>query len=194
MMNKFDIVRQSRKKFDSRGKSLNGEIMPKKLPSRLKDKKFADMVQIDPTIPKYKCPIIVSGPDDYYDEEIIAGELSSYIDFYWSNGYKNKDICIVTSGRPGAEIVAEKVAKDFGINIVRIIPEYKKLGRRIAGKVCQYQMCKYVFASIKNKKMGFMLIFWDGRSQRLRHFIDVGNEFKLNKRIINVKRASTYFS
>lgn len=151
--------------------------------------KYAEYINIDKKIKKYPCPIIVVGPDNFWEEDYIASEISSLIDFYWSHGFSYKDMCVISSGRKGAEIVAEKVAKDFGINVVRFDPNYDKLGRKIGTKINHIKMCKYCFKAAKNKKLGQVVVFYDGLSARLQHMIEAARMSKLNVRIVQVRRS-----
>lgn len=164
--------------------------MIKKKTVDLSGKDYSDLVVIDKGLKKYKCPIVIAGPDNFYEDEYIAAELSSLIDYFWSQRYGLKDMCIVSSGRKGTELVAEKLAQDFGIDVMRFDPDYEKLGRKMAGKVNHYKMCKYAFDAMKNRKTGWLLVFFDGKSERLLHMIETARKYKLNVRQVAVMKRT----
>ena len=93
--------------------------------------------------------IAIVGGRNFNDYELLEKTLNEYIE---NKTFLN---AIVSGGADGADILAEKYAKELGVDMIVFRPDYKKFGR--------FAALQRNTEIIKNSDVVFA--FWDGKSR-----------------------------
>lgn len=93
--------------------------------------------------------IAIVGGRDFNDYELLKNTLNKYIE------NKNFVVSIVSGGASGADTLADKYAKDLGVEIIVFRPDFKKFGRLAA-----LQRNTEII-----EKSDIVFAFWDGKSR-----------------------------
>lgn len=99
--------------------------------------------------------LIVAGSRDFQDYDILCRELDLICNRYGIHE-------IVSGGARGADTLGEAYATKQKIKIVQFIPDWKLLGRDVAGIIRNEQMGDYA---------DMLVAFWNGHSAGTRHMI-----------------------
>lgn len=93
--------------------------------------------------------IAIVGGRDFNDYELLKNTFNKYIE------NKNFMVSIVSGGAAGADILADKYAKDLGVEIIVFRPDFKKFGRLAALQINTEII----------EKSDIVFAFWDGKSR-----------------------------
>ena len=105
--------------------------------------------------------IAIVGSRNFHDYEKVKDFINR-----WKDYYKVTIDCIVSGGAKGADSLGEKYAHEFGINVVKFLPDWNKYGKS-AGFIRNVDIinnCDVCFA------------FWDGKSSGTKHDLDLCKE------------------
>lgn len=115
---------------------------------------------------------LVVGSRSFEDYHMLADKL----DLYLKNQRK---VVIVSGGARGADALAERYAKERGLQCIIFPADWSRLGKR-AGYIRNKEMHEFVS---KMKKRG-CVAFWNGISKGTRHSIELSGEYKTPVKIV----------
>ncbi len=124
--------------------------------------------------------VIIAGSRDFNDYKLLKKTCMEII----CKKTALPDLTIIVSGGArGADKLGEQFANDIGLEIVRFIPNWDSLGKRV-GYVRNEEMAKF---AVEQGNDGMLIAFWDGASRGTKHMIDLAHKHGLEVHVVNFK-------
>lgn len=120
--------------------------------------------------------LLVAGTRTFYDYDLLSKEIKRLTARYGDN------ICIVSGGARGADTLAERYAKDNGLEFVEFKAEWDKYGKS-AGFIRNEKMHQFI-SGFKNRGC---VLFWDGKSKGTKYNIELSRKYNNQLRIVKYK-------
>lgn len=117
--------------------------------------------------------LLVAGTRTFDDYELLSKKIQQLTIRYGNN------ICIVSGGAKGADTLAERYAKEHGLEFVKFTAKWNEYGKK-AGFIRNEEMHDYIS---KYEHRGCVL-FWDGKSKGTKHNIGLSKIYKNQLRIV----------
>lgn len=119
---------------------------------------------IDQLLDEYRSEtrIIVSGGRDFADYDYLKEKMNGVIE-----NINHSRITIISGGAKGADSIAEKYAREKGIEFKRFNARWDLFGKR-AGYIRNIEMLDYAGLSDGDS---ILVAFWDGKSNGTKHMI-----------------------
>lgn len=118
---------------------------------------------------------IVAGTRIFYDYEMLARELLSFID---DIADEMDSLEFVSGTAKGADTLGEQFAHTYGYQVKRFPAKWHQYGK-IAGPIRNRQMAEYA-----SKETGILFVFWDGCSRGTKNMIELAEQYGLEIHVI----------
>lgn len=131
--------------------------------------------------------IIIAGSRNFNDYILLNDEVNNIISRIKDkdNKFENYKIEIISGAARGADILGEKYANSSKFDVIKFIPDWKKLGKK-AGYIRNSEMAKY---AVEDGNYGVLIAFWDGKSKGTKHMIDLAKANGLEVHIVRFDNA-----
>ncbi len=121
--------------------------------------------------------VIIAGSRNFDDYKLLRREVCTIL----IKHNKSKELIKIISGKArGADILGERFAEEFNLEVGEFPAAWDKLGKR-AGYVRNAEMAKYAVA---DDNFGVLIAFWDGKSKGTKHMIDLAKRYGLEVHIV----------
>lgn len=117
--------------------------------------------------------LLVAGTRTFDDYELLSKKIKQLTTKYGNN------ICIVSGGAKGADTLAERYAKEHGLEFIKFPAKWDEYGNK-AGFIRNEKMHNYIS---QHEHRGCVL-FWDGKSKGTKHSIALSKKYENQLRII----------
>ena len=116
--------------------------------------------------------IVIAGSREFDDYELLKGTLNHILD------EQTASVELVAGHAKGADLLAEKYARENGLPIHIIKPDWKTYGRA-AGPIRNRQMLDYA-----KEESPLVVAFWDGKSKGTRNTIETARSLGIAVEIV----------
>ncbi len=116
--------------------------------------------------------IVIAGSREFDDYELLKGTLNHILD------EQTASVELVAGHAKGADLLAEKYARENGLPIHIIKPDWKAYGRA-AGPIRNRQMLDYA-----KEESPLVVAFWDGKSKGTRNTIETARSLGIAVEIV----------
>ncbi len=115
--------------------------------------------------------VIIAGSRDFNDYDLLCAKCDHL--------FQNKKPTAILCGKArGADTLGERYAKEHGIPVEYYPAEWDHFGKS-AGYIRNEQMAMNADA---------LIAFWDGKSRGTKHMIDLADQYRLLKRVIQTNQ------
>ncbi len=124
--------------------------------------------------------IIVAGSRTFNDYERLCGVVDAYIAALTEDGGGGAwDVCIISGGARGADVLGERYAAERGYRTVRCPANWQRYGRG-AGLRRNAEMAAL---ATSDGARGILFAFWDGVSRGTKHMIGQAKRYGMECRV-----------